>query len=224
MKISKLILPIFAITTLTSSSITFVSAESNNITAQQTAAVQLDAKTILTPVVNVNATTSANTKAQNDRAKTASQASEDRKDDDHSSMGDSHRSIVATFVQNLLEVSDRERSIGAQVKVIAQAQNDSEKETTDAIVKIENRSSFKTFFLGSDYKNIGTLRSKMTTTANQLAELNKLAEKAVTSADKAEIKAEIQAMEQEQVKIDAFISAHENTFSLFGWMSKGKTE
>ncbi len=200
---NKLVLIAFALTVLTSS---------------------VALATDVLPEVKVNVTTSANTKVRNDRATTAMQANEERKNDDRSTMGDSHRSTVATFVKSMLEVSDRERSIGAQVKIIAQAQNDSEKETTDTIVKIENRNGFKTFLLGSDYKNIGLLRSKMVTTANQLAQLEKLAEKAVTSEDKAEIKAEIDAMKAEQVKIETFISANENKFSLFGWMFKGKTE
>jgi hypothetical protein len=222
MKMKRLVITAFALTALTSST-TLASNEAINSIAQQTD-VKINAATTIPPAAKVNLTTSANTKVQNERAATAIQANEERKNDDRSTMGDSHRSTVATFVKSMLEVSDRERSIGAQVKVIAQAQNDSEKETTDAIVKIENRGGFKTFLIGSDYKNIGILRSKMVTTANQLAELERLAEKAVTSEDKVEIKAEISAMKVEQSKIEAFISAHENEFSLFGWMFKGKAE
>jgi hypothetical protein len=222
MKINMLALSAFAVIALTSSTALAV-VEPKNVVTQNTD-VNLEATTNVLPAAKVNVTTSTSAKTQNERANTASQANEQRKNDDRSSMGDSHRSTVATFVQSMLEVSDRERGIGAQVKVIAQAQNDSEKETTDTIVKIENRSGLKTFLFGSDYKNIGILRSSMVTTANQLAELKKLSDKAVTSADKAEIKVEIQAMEDMQVKINAFISAHENEFSLFGWMLKGKTE
>src|ERR1035437_2312565 len=43
-----------------------------------------------------------------------------------------HRSAVATFVQSLLAIADRKGNLGEQVRVIAQAQKDSEATTTNA--------------------------------------------------------------------------------------------
>lgn len=139
---------------------------------------------------------------------------------EHSSMGDAHRSAVASFVQKLLTVSDHEKGIGAEVKAIAQAQDNSQKVTADALVKVEKRSGLKTFFIGTDYKNIGVLRSSMVTTANQIDALKKLADKATSTSDKVTLQAQIQVLEQEQVKIDAFVKANEGKFSLFGWLFK----
>ena len=129
-----------------------------------------------------------------------------------------HRSTVANFVQTLLEASSSmEGGIGQQVKVIAQQQNDSEATTTKAIEKINSRNKIKTFLIGSDYKNLGALRSEIVQTRNRIDQLNRVIQNAT---DTAEIQTQIQTLEQEQTKIDNFIKAQEGKFSLFGWLVK----
>lgn len=135
--------------------------------------------------------------------------------------GAEHRSAVATFVQSLLNVADREEGgIGDQVRVIANAQNDSKDDVADAIDKIHNRSKVKTFLIGTDYKNIGQLRSEMVKTENQIDQLNKLLDQTTDADDKITLQAQIQALGQEQQKINDFLKANESKFSLFGWFVK----
>jgi len=129
-----------------------------------------------------------------------------------------HRSTVANFVQTLLKAaSSTEGGIGEQVRVIAQQQNDSDTTTTKAIETIQSRNKIKTFLIGSDYKNLGALRSEMVKTRNRIDQLNRVIQNAT---DTAEIQAQIQTLEQEQVKIDNFIKTQEGKFSLFGWLAK----
>lgn len=131
-----------------------------------------------------------------------------------------HRSVVANFVQSLLAVADREGGIGQQVKVIAQQQNDTKDKVAEEITAVESRSKIKTFFFGSDYKNLGDLRSQMARTGNQIDQLKRLADKADNDQNKAELQTQIQTLEQEQANIDGFITQNENKFSLFGWAVK----
>lgn len=131
-----------------------------------------------------------------------------------------HRSIVASFVKSLLSVANREGGIGAQVRVVAQSQNDSASTSAEAITKVENRSALKTFLIGSDYKNLGQLRSEMVTTQNNIDQLNNLMANATSDADKAELAAQIKVLEDSQVKVEAFVKTHESSFSLFGWLIK----
>lgn len=133
---------------------------------------------------------------------------------------ESHRSTVANFVQSLLAVADREGGIGQQVRVIAQQQNDSKEKVVKSINKVEKRNKFKTFLIGTDYKNTGALRSEMVKTRNQIEQLKRLAEKAENEGDKTELQNQIQALEQEQANIDNFITQNEDKFSLFGWAVK----
>lgn len=133
---------------------------------------------------------------------------------------EAHRSVVSNFVQNLLNVADREGGIGEQVRVIAQEQNQSASTTIQAMEKIQIRSKVKTFFIGSDYKNLGELRSEMVQTENRLEQLNKLIETTQNAGDKTELQNQIKLLEQEQIKIESFINANESKFSLFGWLVK----
>ena len=132
-----------------------------------------------------------------------------------------HRSVVANFVQGLLKVADREKGgIGEQVRVVAQQQNQSDATATEAINKIQNRSKIKTFLIGSDYKNLGALRSEVVHTRNRLDQLNRLLPTVQNASDTVEIQNQIQTLEQEQTKIENFIKTQEGKFSLFGWLFK----
>ena len=131
-----------------------------------------------------------------------------------------HRSTVANFVQNLLQVADREGGIGQQVRVIAQQQNQSASTTIRAMEKVQTRNKVKTFLIGTDYKNLGALRSEMVQTRNRLEQLSKLMENVQNEGDKTELQNQIQTLEQEQTRIESFIKAQEGRFSLFGWLVK----
>jgi hypothetical protein len=131
-----------------------------------------------------------------------------------------HRSVVDAFVQGLLTVAEREGGIGQEVQVIAKQQNDIRNRASDLINAVENRNKVKTFFIGTSYKNLGELRSQMVQTRNQIDQLKRLAEKAENEGDKTELQTQIQTLEQEQTKINDFITQNESKFSLFGWAVK----
>ena len=131
-----------------------------------------------------------------------------------------HRSAVANFVQKLLDVADREGGIGEQVRTIAQEQNQAVDTTVQAMEKVQKRNNIATFLFGSDYKNLGTLRSEAIQTSNRLEKLNELLQNTIIEADKTELQNQIQTLETEQTKIENFIKEQEDKFSLFGWLVK----
>jgi len=138
-----------------------------------------------------------------------------------SSMGDEHRSTVANFVQNLLKVASRsEGGIGEQVRVIAQEQNDSNENEADAIESIQKRNKIKTFLIGTNYKNLGKLRSNMVQVRNRIEKLNRLMEQIKNTEIKTELQNRIQELGQERTRIEEFLKANESKFSLFGWFVK----
>lgn len=132
---------------------------------------------------------------------------------------ENHRSVVANFVQSLLRVANRDGGIGEQVRSIAQQQNQSASTTIQAMEKIQTRNRIKTFLIGSDYKNLGAMRSEMVQTRNRIEQLTRL-ENNATETDKAEIQAQIKTLEQEQARIENFIKSEEEKFSMFGWIAK----
>ncbi len=144
----------------------------------------------------------------------------DKKENKGQFNAESHRSTVATFVQSLLIVADKESGIGQEVKIIAEQQNNTKDRASDLINAVENRNKVKTFLIGTSYKNLGELRSQMVQTRNQIEQLKRLANKVENEGDKTELQSQIQLLEQEQTNINNFITQNESKFSLFGWAVK----
>jgi hypothetical protein len=160
---------------------------------------------------------------ENTQIQTQEQAVVETKDKNENKGQDNaevHRSAVANFVQSLLSVADREGGIGQEVRAIAQQQNDTKDRSADIIYAVENRNKIKTFFIGTSYKNLGELRSQMVQARNQIEQLKRLMEEATNEQDKTELQNQIQTMEQEQARINDFITQNENKFSLLGWFVK----
>ena len=131
-----------------------------------------------------------------------------------------HQNTVTNFVQNLLQIANKENGIGVQVRTIAQEQNQSASTTIEAMERIQKRGQFKTFLIGTDYKNTGALRSEMVQTQNRLEQLNQLMENIQNIEDKIGLQNQVKTLEQEQVKIESFVKDQEGKFSLFGWLVK----
>lgn len=220
------ITPVFAATLLASSMLaplTAVRAQSVAINASTTIVVGGgNATSSAAKNTGVGATTSAT-------ASTNADASTPKRSDDSASVtarvngqltAEAHRSSVAAFVRSLLSVANREGGIGAQVRVVAQSQMDSASTSARAMMNIENRSKVKTFFLGSDYKSLGQLWSETVVTQNNIATLETLRDSATSAEAKAELSAQIEVLEDTQADLEAYVEAHEDSFSLFGWFVK----
>ena len=164
---------------------------------------------------NATSTAKKNEKAASTGTTTASTTKNNA-----SKTGEEHMSVGARFVQSLLAVANREGGIGAQVRAIAQAQNNTASTSVAAITNLETRSKWRTFFFGTDYKSVGQLRSDMTTTQANIDTLQKLLDKTVNASDRVELQAQIKALQDSQAKLEAFVKAHESTFSLFGWLNR----
>lgn len=135
--------------------------------------------------------------------------------------GEAHRSKVANFVQTLLDVADSEgNGVGQQVRLVAQEQQQAQEEVADQIESINQRNKIKTFLIGTNYKNIGALRSEMVHLRNRIEQLNRVMNQLENEGDQTEIQEQIQTMEQERENIEAFIKVNEDKFSLFGWFVK----
>lgn len=154
-------------------------------------------------------------------ARVSAKAASSTTDSKATTTGQEHRSEVAAYVQGLLRIADRDAGgIGSQVRVIAREQNDSGTTTAQARAQIETRGKFKTFLIGSDYKNIGIIRSELAQTEKRIARLEALAVSSTVAADKDELNLQIQALKDDKVKLELFVEARENVFSLFGWFVK----
>ncbi len=135
-------------------------------------------------------------------------------------MSGEHRSFVSSFVHSLLQVADREGGIGAEVRSVAHDEEGSATTTESAMEKVDAKGGVATYFFGSDYKNLGVIRSELETTTKDMARLQALLASTTNATNKATLTAQIQALQTEKTKVDAYVTAHEDTFSLFGWFVK----
>ena len=133
-------------------------------------------------------------------------------------MSQEYRSEVADIVQELTGIAGRDSRIGTEVREIAKEQKDISEKASKEIKETEERSGWKTFFIGTDWKNIGQLRSELVTTANHIDRLMKAKERATSQSVKDDLDAQIKALEEIKAKVEAFIKDNEGKFSLLGWV------
>ncbi|MDP3402940.1 MAG: hypothetical protein Q8S35_03245 [bacterium] len=133
---------------------------------------------------------------------------------------ESHRSMVATFVQSLLSVADRDRAIGTEVRAVANSQNDSASTTVEAMTKVEKRSNILDFLFGTDWKNAGAVRSNIAKSNADIQRLENTLSKTTDASVRADLEAQISLLKDELVKLDGFVTENEQSFSLFGWFTK----
>lgn len=143
--------------------------------------------------------------AQNDKGKT---------------MSEQHRSKVAETVQALTDLAGKDQNIGEDIRAVAQEQESSNERATKAMGAVEARSGFKTFLIGTDYKNIGALRSEVVTTENSIDRLTKAKDRATDDSVKASLDAQIKALEETNTSALNFIKTNESKFSIFGWFAR----
>lgn len=133
-------------------------------------------------------------------------------------MSQEHRSEVANIVQKLTGIAGRDSKIGIEVREIAKEQKDISEKASEEIKATEERSGWKTFFIGTDWKNIGQLRSELVTTANHIDRLIKAKERATSQSVKDDLDVQIKALQETKAKVEAFIKDNESKFSLLGWV------
>ena len=161
---------------------------------------------------NTSATMNARGDA-NAEAKAAVEASE-------SSAAAEHRSAVSTFVHSLLDIADRDGGIGSDVRAVAHSEDEAAGASVEAMAKVESRNALVTLLFGADIKNLGVLRSALATTSANIAQLKRALVKSTDASVKASLSAQISALESAQARTTAFISAHEDVFSVFGWFTR----
>lgn len=133
---------------------------------------------------------------------------------------DDHRSAISTVVEELKALAAKDTNLGTELSEIAKEQDKSKTKVTEAMEKVESRSAFKTFLLGTDYKSVGAVRSEMVTTDNHIARLEKAVAKATDPAIIASLNEQLDALRVEKAKVEAFLTENESKFSLFGWFVK----
>lgn len=128
------------------------------------------------------------------------------------------RSKVAEVVQGLTELAGKDQNIGEEVRQIAQEQKESNDRATEAMEAVETRGKFRTFLLGTDYKNIGVLRSELVKADNHINRLTKAKDRTEDEEVKAGLDTQITTLQETKSQTESFIQENESKFSLLGWL------
>lgn len=138
---------------------------------------------------------------------------------ENSTTGQEHWSNVSKVVRELRDVAGQP-DIGDEVRQVAQDEEDSAKTVKDSMDKVSEVGKFRTLFFGTDYKNLGALRSELVKTQNSINRLTKAMQRATDVNVKADLQKQIDALKAIQTKAETFIKDHESQFSFLGWFVK----
>lgn len=130
---------------------------------------------------------------------------------------------VEGVVDNLQEVAEEEGEAGNEevsdeLEEIIEEEEETKDDVVEAIEEIESRNKFKTFLIGSDYKNLGALRSSLVHNRNQIRKLTRTAEKVGTEEALLAIEEQLTVLTQERERIKVVIEENEEGFSVLGWV------
>jgi hypothetical protein len=136
-----------------------------------------------------------------------------------------HREKTQAVIQNLGQVAIQEESAGNtavsnDVSQVVQEQEQAQEQTTEAIEQVEKRGKWKTFLIGTDYKNIGQLRSSLVHNRNQIRKLTRTMAQVQAGGDTTLLQAQLETLMQERERIKTIITTNESSFSLLGWVSR----
>lgn len=130
------------------------------------------------------------------------------------------RSEVANAVQKLLEVADSNQTIGEQIRVMAQKQNDDHEKIEQGLEKIQNRNQFVRFFLGVNYKEVRTAEALVAQNKARIQELEQLKSQTTDAQEQQKLTEQIKTLQSVNSEAEKALQDSQKTFSLFGWAFK----
>lgn len=131
-----------------------------------------------------------------------------------------NRSGVAAQVQALLSLADRAGGIGPEVRVIAREYASTSARIGEAKDKVESRPGWMTVLIGADYRNLGALRSELSTTESQIKRLETAMDRSTDVTVKADLQVQINVLKAQASTTAEFVEENESSFSVFGWFVK----
>ena len=125
---------------------------------------------------------------------------------------------VRLGVHALLASKDLLGGIGQQVSEIAQQMNQSVATTTNAEAQIQSRGFWTKLLFGGDSEAANTIADQVSQNKERIQQISDLLSQATTSAEvKAELQTQLEAMNQEQVRLEALAKSQNSLWGLFSW-------
>lgn len=109
-------------------------------------------------------------------------------------------------------------NIGAQVSQVAQQLNQSVQTTANAELQVKERGFWTRLFFGGDTQAANTIKAAVAQNQARITQLTQLLAQANVSASvKTQLQTQIQAMQQEQVHLQALAQQQASAWGIFSW-------
>lgn len=132
---------------------------------------------------------------------------------------------IVEVIEELDEIAVSENTEGnvevaEELEEIAETEEEMVEDVAEIIEEIEEESKLKTFLIGADYKNLGSLRSSLVHNRNQIRKLTKTTAKIQSEENSLAVQEQLIVLTQERERIKDVIEENESQFSILGWIRK----
>jgi len=110
--------------------------------------------------------------------------------------------------------------VGEKVKVVVRQQNNSQEQISKQLNKIETRSKFMKFLVGTDHTAVKELKGQMEQNELQIKSLRELKTQVQNESEETMIQETVDALVAQNTALEERVAEEEGTFSLFGWLAK----
>lgn len=132
-----------------------------------------------------------------------------------------NQNTVRLAVHALLAMENLTGGIGKNISAIARKFNNSVQSTINVEIKIQERNPLVKFFFGGDEQSASDIQNQTAKNQAMLQELKQLEEKCNCSTEiKNIIQEQVQAMDQEQSRLQQLAQAEIQNKGLLGWLYK----
>ncbi len=127
---------------------------------------------------------------------------------------------IAKAVRQMLTVVAKNKGIGEQVKVIAKKQILNQEAIRESLGQAESRNKIVVFFIGPKYNEINKAKILLKQNNEQINQLSQIGKEISNKDDAKKLDEQVAVLQTTNNQVQKIIDSSENTFSLFGWLSK----
>jgi len=140
----------------------------------------------------------------------------------NSTLFEKNMSAVVEDLNDLATSEDDQGNIdlGEEIQEIADTEEEEVEDVVDIIEEVEAQNKFKVLLIGTDYNNLGKLRSNLVHNRNQIRKLTKTTAKVQSAENSITIQEQLLVLVQERERIKDVIEESESQFSILGWIRK----
>ena len=160
---------------------------------------------------------------ENDKDTSQEQKSQKQEEKENNKETGLNKKNEGNLNDKLEEVVENEEEAGnvevsKQLEQTAQVIEQDQQEVEETVDELEKRPKWQTLLFGTDYKNLGALRSQLVRNRNTIRKLTRSLDTLESSESEGLVQGQIYDLEASQLEIKEIIEKNESQFSILGWV------